>query len=373
MGQASPAPDAEVRSKFTVKDVYQLPDGAVEYSVEYGDGSKKAFEELRGTLSKLGSAATLSGSKSECVLTVKPLLKTKTKRSRVPVILTLLTLTSIIIFSLLERIVYAKFSPDQSGYLVLLAYGVGVIALMGAHEGAHWYYARRSGSEAPTPYLIPGIPNITAFFPALGAVTLQREPAVNRDGYFDLLVVGPFAALVLAVVLYAVGTLTAFQSAIPLSGNESVNSFLSVHQINPSAIQYAIDWILSPFAPQAASGYVMLSPVGDAATVGFLLTFVGLLPLGIFDGGQLASLAWGQGAARLASYAGVFALIAVDTPYYWAVAIVVLILAGRSVQPQLLDEVSGLSSSRRWLYIAVFALALLSVPIPQTIGTFGSG
>jgi hypothetical protein len=65
-------------------------------------------------------------------------------------------------------------------------------------------------------------------------------------------------------------------------------------------------------------------------------------------------------------------LISVDLPTYWALAVAVLLLMSlsRFSGPQLLDEVSPISETRRWLYLGAFALALLCMPLPQTIAGF---
>ncbi len=365
--------DSAVRSKFTVKDTFQLPEGDAEYSVEYLPDSKVSFELLNKELSKKGFTPRLIGTKAEAILFIRKSQAPAPRRSRIPVILGLLTLASVVVFGLFERVIYEQFAPRFQGNTVLFAYGATVVVIVGLHELGHRYLARRSGELPPTSYLIPGIPDVTAFLPALGIVARQKSPAVNRDRFFDIMIVGPMLGLAAAVVLYSVGALLSVQSSVPLLRCQDVNSYISVCPTNPSIIQATLDYVLGPFMPGVASGFVRLSPLQDGATVGFILTFIGLLPMASLDGGHLSRLAWGSRASRVATYLSVFALISLDIPNYWALAIVVLLVAGRPAEPQVLDEVTGISGSRRWLYLGALVLALLSLPIPQNFATFPLG
>ena len=241
---------------------------------------------------------------------------------------------------------------------------------MAAHEFGHMYVSRRKGEAPPTPYLLPGIPGVTAALPTLGIISRQREPAVNRDRFFDVILAGPLLGLAATLMLYILGALMTVQSAVPLQSCQQVNGTLC-----PSVIQMGLDAVVGPLMPHVAAGYSALSPLADGATVGLILTFVGLLPMTSFDGGHLSSLAWGPSASRVAAYLSVFLLISVDLPTYWALAFVALLLMSlsRDSEPQLLDEVSRISKTRKWLYLGALALALLCMPLPQTFAGFPLG
>jgi peptidase M50-like protein len=364
-----PQSETAVRSRFTVKDSFQLPDGEVEYKVEYHPDSRKRFEELHFELASLGLTPILVGSKDDAALIVRKKQLPPPPKSRIPTILTLLTLTSVIVFAIFQRISYQFFAPGIPGNVVFLTYSAAIMAIVGVHELGHFLFSRRSGTAAPTAYLIPGIPDVTAFLPALGDISRQREPAVNRDRFFDVMLVGPIIAFLGATVVYLVGAFFSVQSTTPLQGCQVVNT-IQFCTINNGLFQSVLDWLTRGVTPHVTSGFVRFSPLQDAATVGFLLTFITLLPLASFDGGHLFSLAWGQRGARLASYLGVFLLISIDAPNYWAVAIVGLLVAGRSSEPQLLDELSGISPGRRWLYVGALVIAFLAIPVPQNLGFF---
>ena len=365
---ASDSVEELVRANFIVKDRFALPEGNVEYRVEYAPDSKDKFVALQTALSKEGLVPRLAGTKEECVLTVAKEAPPPQGRSRIPIVLALLTLVAVVAASLLEWDEVGSLVPSAPGYAVALAYGACVGGVLVARELAHRLAARRAGSGANSSLAVPGIPGVTAVLPTLGFLSVQRSPAVNRDRYFDVMLVGPFVTLAAAVVLEVAKGIAAYASSVQLLACTAVNSFVTVCPLNPSILQAGLDRALALVAPSASAG-TLLSPVGDAATVAFLLVFVGVLPMAAFDGGHLSSAAWGSRGARAATYLSVLVLIVLDTPFYWGVAIVVLLLAGRPVQVQVLDEVSALSKNRRLIYLVAIVIAFMCVPIPQNLAT----
>lgn len=370
MAETPPDFDSFVRARFSVKDSFQLQDGEIEYRVAYGPESKANFKALCSELLPRGYSPWLTGAQEDCVLVVKKRQPPHPSVSRIPVLMALLTVASVVAFGILEVLIYADFAPVIPGYVVLVSYCACLLAILVAHEFGHRYLAERRGTTAPVPYLIPGIPGITAFLPSLGIVSTQREPAVNRDSVFDISIAGPLAALGITLVLYVLSTFASVQSSLPLAGSQPINAYFSVSQVNPGVLQMVIDSALSPFSQKAASGYAMVSPVGDAAAIGFFLTFITLLPMSFFDGGYLASTVLGERGVRVATYLGVLALIVIDTPTYWAPAIFTLLIASRQQRVQLLDEVSRPAHKKRALLVLVIVLAFLCVPIPQNLATF---
>jgi hypothetical protein len=365
--------DASVRSRFTVKDSFQLSDGEMEFSVVYRPDSKERFVELCRELAASGFTPRLVGSEGDALLFVRKAQTIARRQSRIPVILTLLALGSVVVFGLYSGVtIYPKYAPSVPGGIVIFLYGAAVIAVLAIHELGHMYASRWKGEASPTSYLLPGILGVTMALPTLGIISRQSRPAVNRDRLFDIILVGPILGLSIALALYVLGGLMAVQSAVPLQSCQQVNGTAI---LCPSVIQLGLDAVVGPLMPHVAPGYSTLSPLADGATVGLILTFVSLLPMTSFDGGHLSTLAWGAGVSRIASYLSVILLIAVDLPTYWALAFVVLLLMSlsRDSEPQLLDEVSPVSRTRRWLYLGALALALLCMPLPRTIAGFPLG
>lgn len=359
-------PEASVRSKFTVKDSFQLPDGELEFSVEYGAGSKQRFEELCRELGASGFTPRLVGEEDKALLFVRRSRPPERSHSVLPFTLALLAAGAVLAFALLLGSIYQSYGPSIPEASVVVLYAAAVGAFLGAHQLGQAIAARRSGEPRPVPFALPGIPGVTAALPALGILSRQRAPAVNRDRHFGILIAGPLLGLAAAVVLYVAGAALSVPSAVPVQSCQTVNG---TQTLCPSLIQIGLDSVIGPLVPSVAPGHSALSPLADGATVGLILTFVGLLPMATFDGGQISSLAWGAGRARVASYLSVLLLILVDVPTYWALALVALLLMNlsRSSEPALLDEVSPLSRRRKWLYLCALVLAFLCLPLPQSL------
>jgi hypothetical protein len=357
--------DAEgaVRSLFEVKQSFVLPDGELEFQVGYEEGTKKKFTELKAKLLPMGLRPELTGNKEECVLVLRRQVVASKKLPRLPVFLVFFTLAAVVVSTLLQQEIYQALTPSLAKY-DFFAFGITVAAILGAHELAQRVMAKRRDSGHASSYLIPWVSVLPPFLPSLGFYSSQREPALNRDSLFDTVFAGPLAMLGVAVLLYAVGLVTAVQSSVPLS-----HTNLTLVTINPNAIQVAVGTLLSPFTPSTLSGYVAISPLVDGSTIGFILVFVCLLPMAAYDGGLMASAAWGQRAARLAGYLSVLALLTLDTPTYWGVAVLALVLVGRPLKLKLQDDVSPLSPSRGWLLVAAIVVAFLCLPFPHNFAT----
>jgi membrane-associated protease RseP (regulator of RpoE activity) len=354
-----------VRGRFAVKQFFALPEGELEFQVDYDENTKAKFASLCAELEPRGFRPELSGSKEECVLMVRKAAPTKGPSSRITVVLALFALASVVFFGLFEAIGYEQIAPSLQPDYVLVTFSVGAALLVAAHEIGQRLLAQRRKAGHANSYLIPWIPVLPPA-PTLGFATTQREPAMNRDALFDTVIAGPLLLLVFAVILYAIGDITSVQSPLMYQWAHNANAS---RLTNGNAIQSGIDVLLGPVLPKAVAGALPVSPLADASTIGFILVFIGLLPMAFFDGGHLSALAWRPMLARAASYLSVLALMILDTPNYWGVAVLVLLLAGRPFQLRLLDEVSELSRSRKWVYAGAIVLAFLCLPLPHNIAT----
>jgi hypothetical protein len=358
--------EALVRSRFSVKEFFTLPGGELEFQVAYDNGIKQKFVQLRLDTADSGYRPELTGTKDECVLILRKPEAPAKGGSRLPVLLALFTIATVVVFALVERLNYEQLAPSLSGFFVFFCFALGIPALLGVHELAQQLVARRKKTGRPSSYLIPWVPFLPPFLPSLGFASSQREPALNRDALFDAVIAGPLAILVVAVLLYAIGDLTAVQSPLLFQFAHSANS---TNLTNPSIIQMSMDTILGPYLPKAAAGALPTSPFADVATVGFFVIFFAFLPMATFDGGLLSLASLGERASKALTYLSVLALLLLDTPNYWSLAIIVLLLAGRTNQLKLLDDVSDISTSRRWVFLGSVVLAFLCLPIPHNLGT----
>ncbi len=354
-----------VRSMFAVKQFFALPDGELEFQVAYDEGSKGRFSALCAEVGPKGYRPELSGTEDECVLLLRRSQQGAAATSRTTVLFTLFSLASIVVFALVEALNYEQFAPSVPADYVFVSFSAGAAFLVGAHEAGQRFMARRRMAGHSNSYLIPWLPFLPPA-PILGFATTQREPAMNRDALFDTIIIGPLAILALALVVYAIGDMTSAPSHLLYQWAHNGNAS---RLTNPSVVELGVDALLGPALPKAVAGTLPVSPLADAATVGFIVVFIGLLPMAFFDGGFLSTLAWGPGIAKIGSYLSVLVLMILDTPIYWGLAVLVLLLAGRPFQLRLLDEVSGLSQTRRWVCIGAVVLAFLCFPLPHNLGT----
>jgi flagellar biosynthesis protein FliQ len=356
-----------VSQLFTVRQSFNLPDGEKEFQVVYDAETKSKFVELKRRVSSFGFRPELSGTSEECVLTIKRPDQQKRNLPRLPAMVALFTVAALVVSSLLQQQVYQTLVPSWPYYVTFLAFGMTVAVILGAHEVGQRMVGRARDAGHANSYLIPGLPFVPPFLPSLGFASSQSEAAVNKDSLFDTVIAGPLVMLALAVILFVVGNVTAVQSSVAFASTNLNNTTVS---INPNIIEFALGGALAPFAPHIAAGFVAVSPLEDGSIVGFILVFLALLPMISYDGGFLATIALGSRAARVASYLSILALLVLDTWTYWAIAIVALLLVGRPIQLKILDDVSPLSGSRRWILVGAIILAFLCLPIPGNIATF---
>ena len=102
MSSQSGEMDLLVRRTFSVKESYVLPGGELEYQVTYDGGSTQKFAFLRSELGPLGYRPELTGTKEECVLTLRKSPEEAKRLPRLPVLLALFALVSLVALALLQ-------------------------------------------------------------------------------------------------------------------------------------------------------------------------------------------------------------------------------------------------------------------------------
>jgi membrane-associated protease RseP (regulator of RpoE activity) len=368
--------DAIVRSLFKVKDAYAIEGGAGEYSVVYDEGSRRAFRVLYERVRPLGYTPRIFGTRDEASLSV---LKTDPEKPRTPrasIFLSLLSVLAILGAGGALGISYSHYFGG-SALLDSASFVLGVVVVLLARDFVQRYFARRAGGVTSLHYYLPNIPVFLAlpvlyYLPTFGAITFLRSPAYDRDSLFDFYLWGSIAAVVVTMVVALAGvpsTIVLTQAQyLALFGNTGVGVLshgASLLQDLATAVMAALN--LSPSVP--SGGYVFLSPISTAAWVGFLLSLLGLMPAALFDGGRLATLILGTRGSRITTMATAFALVSIDSPNYWVVFLLIFLLAAVQTSNETLDSVSGISRSRKILFIIAMVLVVLCFPVPQTFFT----
>ena len=235
-------------------------------------------------------------------------------------------------------------------------YTISLIGILGIHEAGHLVTARIHKIRTSWPYFIPGIPVIG--LPTFGALIQSRGLMINRDIVFDVAIAGPLAGLAIAILVSFYGAYTSpiLDPAIAAS-------------LPPDSLQKLNDSIFMQIALVAYGKggpdvEVIMSPVLFAAWLGFLITFLNLLPAWQLDGGHMSRAIFGQKIHRFATYGSVAVLFLL---HYEMMAMFILIFSVRNMSVRPLDDVSPLSKNRKLLYIVVVALAALCAPLPFSI------
>jgi len=236
-------------------------------------------------------------------------------------------------------------------------YTASLIGILGIHELGHIIASKWHKLKTSWPYFIPGIPVIGV--PTFGALIMSRSFTINRDILFDIGIAGPIAGLIIAVI---VSTYGAYLS--PMISEEEAQPLFSKSELVEIHSSIIMSGTLV-IAGKAVEGMdVIMSPVLYAAWLGFLITFLNLLPAWQLDGGHIARATLGRKWHKITTYAGIGTLAILG---YWIMALFVLSFSMRSPDVRPLDDISPLSNKRKKLFVLVIGLAVVCAPLPFSI------
>ena len=106
-----------------------------------------------------------------------------------------------------------------------------------------------------------------------------------------------------------------------------------------------------------------MTPVIFAAWIGFLITFLNLLPAWQLDGGHMARTLLGQKNSQICNIwkfgSSCFVL------NYWLMAILILVMSAKNPSATPLDDISPLTRNRKLAYVGIIILAVLCAPLPS--------
>ncbi len=243
------------------------------------------------------------------------------------------------------------FIGDPFDFAIL--YTFSLVGILGVHEAGHIIAARIHKLHTSWPYFIPGIPVFG--IPTFGALIQSRSLTINRDILFDVAVAGPIAGLVITIIVSFYGAYTS-----PILDESTIGDF-HLEKLNDNIL---MKLALSAYGKGGPNTEVIMSPILFAAWLGFLITFLNLLPAWQLDGGHMARAIFGQNIHRFATYGSVGVLFLLN---YQFMAMFILIFSIRNMSARPLDDVSPLSKNRKILYIGVIVIAILCAPLPDSI------
>ena len=264
-----------------------------------------------------------------------------------------------------------------------------LMAILLAHEMAHYWVARRHGFALSLPYFIP----FPAAFGTFGAVIRLRSLPPSRTALLEMAAAGPLAGFAVSIAAIAMGLPATVEHAAPeLAWDPAILEALRAPVPEPSAMDAALirisEWAGASVGPTelplmilanplvmdllggwmldaAPSRYASLDPLATAGWVGCLLTAINLVPIGQLDGGHIVNAVaprWAGGISRVLLGLALVAGVLWTGWAFWAVLLVVM---GAWVSLPVPAEPAP-SPRARWLAAATavtFALSFMPAPI----------
>ena len=242
-------------------------------------------------------------------------------------------------------------------FQMAIVYTLALLGILGTHELGHIIAAKMHRLKTSWPYFIPGLPVIG--IPTFGAFIQSKGLTINRRILFDVAIAGPIAGLVITMIVSLYGAYTA-----PILDQEIAEGLF--------ADQILVEWeqgepllmtaSLAVFGKGGPGYEVIMTPVMFAAWIGFLITFLNLLPAWQLDGGHMARTLLGQKIHRYATYGSMLVLVLLN---YWIMAILILVMSTRNPSATPLDDISPITRNRKIAYIGIIVLAFLCAPLPS--------
>jgi membrane-associated protease RseP (regulator of RpoE activity) len=244
--------------------------------------------------------------------------------------------------------------PFQHPALLMLGipFSFTLLLILFTHEMGHYIACRIYGIDASYPYFIPA----PTLFGTFGAFIRIRSPITTRRALFDVGLAGPVAGFAIALPALAYGVATS--RIVP--GAEESSAVVFGHPLLTRMLS-------ALFQPHINVSWLLLNPVGRAASIGLLVTALNLLPAWQLDGGHIM---YSLTSARHARVSLIVALgligLGIVAWHGWATwGIILLILSLRFRHPQVYDQWQPLDPARRaWAVGALVIFLLCFTPWP---------
>ena len=364
-----------VSSFFTVKDFQR---NAKEDYVEFLIAESEVRDKFSAFLKELGNVGMVAAAKRSkyvsrlmptlttmrlsvddgIVLTVAKMQKQKPKNrywGSIPALLFIAAILLVFVDGILRS--GSPFASVQLQNPLLLAavYTVSLIGILGIHELGHVLANRKYGIKASWPYFIPGIPGI---LPTFGALIVLRGNMTNRNVMFDVGIAGPIAGLIVTVIVSIYGS--------TISTIITAEEAQSIENLGPLPYGESLLMVSTlHLTGMVVEGTVLvMSPVLFAAWLGFLITFLNLMPAWQLDGGHLARSALGVRWHKVLTYVSIAILFALG---FIPMALLVLFFSLRAPESAPLDDVTPLSAKRKVLFFVALGMAGICAPIPASL------
>ena len=348
-----------VSSIFEVSD-FQKTEFTLEFRIEDSDFTAK-FEDLARRLEDMSYACRLEQRDGGRYVLIQKFAPKKQRRwmktAWTPRILFAVVVTFVMIDGYYRTSGTNEIVEIGEPLEMAAVYTLSLLGILGVHELGHIVAAKLHRLKTTWPYFIPGLPVIG--IPTFGAFIQSRGLTINREILFDVAIAGPIAGLVIAVIVSIYGAYTAPVLEPQLAEELFNDSRLIEWKQGEPLLMLAS---LAMFGKGGDGQEIIMTPIMFAAWIGFLITFLNLLPAWQLDGGHMARTLLGPKLHRYATFGSMGILVLLD---YWLMAMLILILSARNPSAMPLDDVSPLSRNRKLAYIGIIGLAILCAPLPS--------
>jgi Zn-dependent protease len=322
--------------------------------------SDQAYALLRERFAELGYTPLLRHQDGyDVVVAIRHVFQTKPGTIRwIPnLILLLITIcTTTLMGAVMEQSEQLMRNPAlffQKPWLILtgIPASLTIMSILGIHELAHYFVARKHRLDTTLPYFIP----VPFGFGTFGAIIRIRTPWENRKALFDVGLAGPLAGFIIALPLFFIGLLSS-PARPPIPGALPLGS--------PFLLQWVEKLVyLIRDIPKEHDIYV--NAMTFAAWFGIIVTGFNLLPVGQLDGGHVAYAVLGRWT-RILGIVVLIALVSLGILAWqgWFVWSAFILFSGWQ-HPAPLNTVAPLGKTRTILGVLTLAmLILLFTPAP---------
>jgi len=315
-----------------------------------------SFDRMREEMATQGYIPMITYEKGEHVIQVARKPKTKYRSVYVNLAFLIITIITTTLAGVSLWVGYADVPADEawsadSLMMGALTFAIPLLAILGVHELAHYYMARRRNIAASLPFFIPGPPTLIGTF---GALISIRDPIPNRKAMLEIGVAGPLAGFVLSIPLAILGLILTNDGARLAPVNEGG----ALINISFPAIYLLLEQLFP------VQGDYILHPTAFAAWAGLFVTALNLLPVGQLDGGHVARALFGTKAKYLSwATLAVMMFLSLFFVGWLLLAILVLFLGARHPPP--LNDISGIGGKRTIVGLLTLGILIVGfVPVP---------
>ncbi len=272
----------------------------------------------------------------------------------------LIVATIATIFETVGILLGFDFFTHLERFAEVLPIGIGIIAVLTAHELGHYFLARRYQVKLTPPFFLP-----TVQLGSYGAITRFASLVPNRKALFDIAFAGPAVGGVLSLLLLVIGLLLSHPGSLFQVPTEFFQGSILVGTLARVII-----------GDNLHNSLVDINPLTVVGWLGLVITALNLMPAGVLDGGRIVQAIYGRKTAGRATVATLIILaiasLANPVAMYWAIAILFL---QRELERPSLNEITEPDDARAALgLLALFLMISVLLPLtPALAGRLGIG